>query len=172
MQQKNLVQLNNVRIEVEKSTYTLNLFCDTVLVKSYKAVFGRNSTDIKTSATDDVTPVGSYKICSMDTATHYHKFLQINYPNKNDAAEAFRIGLINSMEYMKINLAHDNNQCPSNETHLGANIGIHGIGEYDFIFRNLPFVFNWTNGSIAVSNDNIDELYSVVNIGTPVIIRH
>ncbi len=51
------------------------------------------------------------------------------------------------------------------ETELGNNIGIHGIGRLNFIFKNLPFIYNWTDGSIAVSNENIDEIYSVAKKG-------
>ena len=54
---------------------------------------------------------------------------------------------------------------------LGGDIGIHGIGELNYIFKNLPFVFNWTNGSIAMSNENIDEIYSVIKEGTEVVIK-
>jgi len=54
---------------------------------------------------------------------------------------------------------------------LGGDIGIHGIGRLNFFFKNLPFVFNWTDGSIALSNENIDELISVVKVGTKIVIR-
>jgi hypothetical protein len=62
-------------------------------------------------------------------------------------------------------------ECPEPDTDLGGNIGIQGIGEYNAIFKNLPFVFNWTDGSIAVSNEDIDEIYSVVKRGTKVVIK-
>ncbi len=55
-------------------------------------------------------------------------------------------------------------KCPYENTILGGEIGIQGIGEYNLIFKNLPFVFNWTNGSAAISNESIDELLSVVDI--------
>ena len=54
---------------------------------------------------------------------------------------------------------------------LGGEIGIHGIGRLNYIFKNLPFVYNWTNGSIAMSDEDIDELYSVVKLGTKVVIK-
>ena len=37
--------------------------------------------------------------------------------------------------------------------------------------KNLPFVYNWTNGSISVSNEAIDEIFSVVQKGTKVVIK-
>ena len=92
--------------------------------------------------------------------------------SEKDAGEALKRGYINESEFDEIAAAYKNNDCPPGKTKLGADIGIHGIGEYDFIFRNLPFTFNWTDGSVAVSNKNIDELCSVVKIGTPVKITY
>ncbi len=150
----------------------LQLYADTVLVKSYKAVFGRGTKSVKTNLNDYITPAGKYKICRIDTGTVYHKNFLLNYPNQNDAAEALKTGYIGKKEYSDIINAQKNGDCPPQNTILGANIAIHGIGEYDFIFRNLPFIFNWTNGSIAVSNASVDELLTVVKVGTEVIIKN
>jgi hypothetical protein len=54
---------------------------------------------------------------------------------------------------------------------LGGNLGLHGIGKFNFIIKNLPFVFNWTNGSIALSDEDIDEIFSIVKVGTKVVIK-
>jgi hypothetical protein len=59
---------------------------------------------------------------------------------------------------------------PTQNSPLGGNIGIHGIGKLNFLFKNLPFVFNWTDGSIAISNEEIDELCGVIKKGTKVTI--
>ena len=165
---KELSKLGEITIIIDRSNYQLDLYSDTVLVKRYKVVFGKNRSNLKTSAFDYATPIGNYNICIIDTNTQYHKFLKLNYPNRRDAAEALKNHYINKSEHDKIIQSYSNNNCSQNETPLGANIGIHGTGEYDFIFKNLPFIFNWTNGSIAVSNENIDELFSVVKIGTKV----
>lgn len=172
MSSKNITSLNNVQIVIDRSSYTLELFSDTLLVKKYKAVFGKNRNKMKTSATDFVTPSGEFQICKIDTNAQYHKFLQINYPNKRDAAEALKDGYITKAEHDLIVNQIKQNNCPPENTTLGANIGIHGTGKYNFIFKNLPFIFNWTNGSVSVSNENIDELYHIVKIGTPVRIKN
>lgn len=168
MRKKRINKFENTWIKIDRKNYKLELYSDKILVKTYKAVFGKNNSIVKTSADDFVTPIGEYQICEIDVHSKYHKFLKINYPNEKDAAEAYKQGYINQNEYIKILDALSRNDCPPSDTRLGSNIGIHGIGEYDFIFRNLPFTFNWTNGSIAVSNKNIDELYSVVKVGTTV----
>ncbi len=172
LSEKGIKQVRNVRLYVDRKNYRIELYSDNVLVKTYKAVFGKNSAALKTSADDNVTPIGDYIICSIDTVSKFHKFLHLNYPNEHDAAEALKQGYINKDEFNAIVINVRQNTCPPSDTRLGSEIGIHGIGTYDLIFRNLPFTFNWTNGSIAVSNENIDELYSVVKIGTPVKISY
>ena len=172
MQEKGINKIENPFLLVDRRNYKIELFSNKILVKSYKAVFGKNNSTIKTSKNDLVTPIGEYHVCSIDTVSKYHKFIRLNYPNDKDAGEALKQGYINEVEFDAIMLAYKRNDCPPNETKLGAGIGIHSIGEYDFIFRNLPFTFNWTDGSIAVSNENIDELCSVVKIGTPVKITY
>lgn len=172
LKEKGITSIKNPCIIIDRKNYNLQLYSGDILVKTYRAVFGKNSSTEKRSADDHVTPIGVYEICSIDTISEYHKFLQINYPNQRDAAEAKRKGYITGEEFNSIieNLKQGNKPCT--ETRLGTQIGIHGIGEYNFIFRNLPFAFNWTNGSVAVSNENIDELYSVIKKGTKVEIRY
>ena len=170
--EKGLVKLNNIRLIVDRKNYRIELYSDKDLIKTYKAVFGKTTGTFKTSANDNVTPIGEYRICSIDTSSKYHKFLRLDFPNERDAAEALKQNYINRDEFGGIMLAAKKNECPPQETKLGAEIGIHGIGKYNLIFKNLPFSFNWTNGSIAVSNENIDELYSVVKIGTLVKITY
>ena len=170
MQEKGITELNNVQLIVSRNNYTLDLYSDTTLVKTYKAVFGQGYGKIKTSKDDNITPIGTYDICRIDTNNFFYKKIYINYPNKKDAAEAFKNGVINKNEFALLMI--DGSKCPASKTRLGANIGIQGIGEYNFIFKNLPFAFNWTNGSIAVSNENIDEIISVLSDKTRVEIRN
>jgi len=167
-----IVSINNPKIVIVKRNNSLSLYDDTQLVKSYKAAFGRNKSKFKTSVDDYITPEGTYKICSIDTNKTYYKFYKLDFPNKRDAAEALKNDDITKDEYFKIVESRKENECPSSETRLGSNIGIEGIGTYNFIFKNLPFVFNWTNGSIAISNENIDELTPYLKIGTVVEIKN
>ncbi|MCB9210395.1 MAG: L,D-transpeptidase [Ignavibacteriales bacterium] len=172
LEEKEITKISNPSIVVDRRNYTLNLYSDTILVKQYSAVFGRNSGSVKLSKSDFITPTGKYKICKIDTNYTYYKKLYLDFPNLADASEALRNKIITKDEFLQISNSLSFNQCSSGNTVLGADIGIQGIGEYDIIFRNLPFVFNWTNGSIAISNENIDELLSVVNIGTKVTIKN
>jgi len=170
--ENNIAEIKNPSIVIDRRNYKLELYSDKVLLKKYNVVFGRNSGSIKLSKDDFITPTGEYRICSIDTNFIYYKKVYLNYPNTADAVEALRLNLINKKQFSKIVETNKREECSYPDTPLGAEIGIQGIGEYNFIFKNLPFVFNWTNGSIALSNQNIDEIISVVSIGTRVSIRN
>ena len=171
MFEKGIHKITDPSIIIDRRTYSLMLFQDTLLVKTYRANFGRNVNSPKTRAGDLSTPVGDYKICQIDTAGKYYKFFEINYPNINDAGEALRKGRITQAEYDTLKYDNEKGICPDPHTVLGGDVGIHGIGRLNYIFRFLPFNYNWTDGSVAISNEGIDELYSVVKKGTNVIIK-
>jgi murein L,D-transpeptidase YafK len=171
MREKGYSKLANPNIIVDKNNYTLNLFEDTVLVKSYRVSFGRNVHQAKNRAGDEATPIGEYKICAIDSSEFYTLMFRLNYPNIDDASEALRKGWISQKEFNQIKFEFYYEGCTKFNKILGGEIGIHGIGRLNYIFKNLPFVYNWTNGSIAMSDEDIGELYSVVKIGTKVVIK-
>jgi murein L,D-transpeptidase YafK len=164
-------EITNPKIVVDRHNYTLGIYEDSVLIKNYRVSFGKSVHTPKTRAGDKATPVGVYKICKIYTTHKYYKFFQLNYPNLDDGADALRKGLISQKEYNDIKFEYYYEGCTRYHNVLGGNIGIHGIGELNYIFKNLPFVFNWTDGSIAMSNENIDEIYSVIREGTEVVIK-
>jgi murein L,D-transpeptidase YafK len=168
---KGFRELNDVNILVDRKTYTLSLYEDTVLIKSYRVSFGRNLNDKKKLREDGATPVGNYKVCSISQNYVYHKFLKLNYPNLEDASEALRKSLITQKQFNQIKFEYYYEECVNANTVLGGDIGIHGIGRLNPIFKNLPFVYNWTNGSIALSNEDLDEILTVTKQGTQVVIK-
>ncbi len=170
MRRLSLKELKNPSIVVSRKNYTLDLYEDTLLVKSYHPVFGSNSR-AKQVADDMATPFGEYVICELDSSNIYYKFYKINYPNLDDLRSAFHHSIISQREYNEIRYLADINQAPRADSKLGGNIGIHGIGRLNFLLKNLPFVFNWTDGSIAVSNESLDELSPYLYKGTRVVIK-
>ncbi|MFN8643265.1 MAG: L,D-transpeptidase [Candidatus Binatia bacterium] len=54
---------------------------------------------------------------------------------------------------------------PPPRTRLGGMVGIHGFGSRDYV------PIDWTEGCIAVSNEEIEYLYDLTPVGTPVIIN-
>ena len=169
--QKGFRKLSDVNIIVERKNYILSIYEDTVLIKSYRVCLGRNLNDKKKLANDGATPVGTYKICSISENHIYHKFFKLNYPNLDDAAEALRKSIITQKEFNQIKFEFYYEECVDASTVLGGDIGIHGIGRLNPIFKNLPFVYNWTDGSIALSNEDLDEIYTVIKLGTKVVIK-
>lgn len=149
MAQKGFRTLSDVNLLVDRKTYTLNLYEDTVFIKSYRVSFGRNLNDKKKLSDDGATPIGIYKICNISSNETYYKFLKINYPNLEDASEALRKSLISQKQFNQIKFEFYYEECVDYNTILGGDIGIHGIGRLNPIFKNLPFVYNWTDGSIA-----------------------
>ncbi len=170
MQKRNITELKNVSIIISKSKFKLMLYSDTVFVKSYRAVFGKNLKSEKVRKNDFVTPTGEYSICNMDSSDKYFMFFKLNYPNEKDITEAYRNKIIEKKTFVKLmeNLKEDN--CNYIDSEITEEIGIHGVGKFNIIFKNLPFAFNWTNGSIAISNEGMEELSKVIKIGTKVSI--
>lgn len=171
MQEKKITIFLKPSIVVDKKNYNLELYEDTILVKTYKAVFGKSNRINKESFVDNVTPSGEYAICRIDSISKYHRFILINYPNQTDVVEAYKKQWITKEEYYVIISNINSGKYPFENLDKFTRIGIHGLGTYDVIFRNLPFTFNWTNGSVAVSNANIDELFHIVKPGTTVSIK-
>ena len=164
-------EITNPKIIIDRQNYTLGIYEDSVLIKNYRVSFGKSVLTPKTRAGDKATPVGVYKICKIYTTHKYYKFFQINYPNLEDGANALRKGWISQKEFNDIKFQFYYEGCTKFHNLLGGDIGIHGIGELNYIFKNLPFVYNWTNGSIAMSNESIEEIYSVIKEGTEVVIK-
>lgn len=171
MQLKGLKKLDKVNLLIDRRTFTLDLYEDTMLVKSYRVSFGRNLGDKKKLKNDGATPVGVYKICDIITDHPYHKFLRLNYPNLEDGAEALKKSLLTQKQYDDLQFQFYYSDCVDENTVLGGNVGIQGIGRLNPIFKNLPFVYNWTDGSVALSNENLDELLTVIKKGTKVVIK-
>ncbi len=171
MQEKGFTKLTKVNLLIDRSTYKINLYEDSTLIKSYRASFGKTLRKQKMRSGDGATPVGEYKICDIDTAYKYYKLFKLNYPNLDDATDALRMGWISQKQFDNIKFQFYYQGCVDFNNVLGGNIGIHGIGKFNYILKNLPFVYNWTDGSIAVCDEDLDELYSVIKIGTKVVIK-
>ena len=113
MLNKGFRKLENVNIIVDRRNYTLNVYEDTVLIKSYRASFGRNLADKKKKFDDGATPVGTYKICNVVNDKNYYKFVKISYPNLEDASEALRKSFITQKEFNQIKFEYYYEECVS-----------------------------------------------------------
>ena len=97
--------------------------------------------------------------------------MQLDYPNLLDAWYGYKNNIISSAVFKEIAVAYKHRQTPPQYTQLGGNIGIHGLGKVTQERLKNHAVFNWTNGCIALTNEQINDLKKYVSIGTRVVIR-
>ncbi len=110
------------------------------------------------------TPEGTFFIVEKNPASKFYKALVLNYPTAEDARRGFRQGLISQGDYQAIVQAEESHQMPPMNTLLGGWIEIHGDGTGGGT--------NWTQGCIAIENDKMDELWALVEVGTPVLTEY
>ncbi len=157
-------------IEIYKSSRLLLLKKDNVLKKTFQIAVGSGGLGDKIRRGDNKTPIGSYRVTFFKENSDFHLFMQLNYPNAKDALHGLKNKIIDRKEFGLIINALKRKVIPNQETDLGGSIGIHGIGEENEEKLALHRDENWTQGCIAMRNDEIDQLRKFVHIGTPVII--
>jgi lipoprotein-anchoring transpeptidase ErfK/SrfK len=135
-------------VVVDKLAHTCTVYRNRKALKSFSIDLGINWIGDKKNKGDKATPEGNYQVVKKKRGaeTKFYKALLLNYPNKED---------IN-----KFNLALKNGDI-SKHTEIGSLIEIHGHGGKGI---------DWTDGCIALSNEDMDELYLLLEVGTPVII--
>ena len=142
---------------------------DNTVIRIYdNASFGRNGYGIKQKLGDDTTPLGEFHVAWFNPDSRYELFIGIDYPNIEYAERGLASGLINEDSYNRIKRAINAGQKPPQNTALGGALGVHGIGRGD---PRIHADFNWTNGCIALNNQQIQSLSRYVVKGTRVLIR-
>ncbi|NTV82847.1 MAG: L,D-transpeptidase [Bacteroidales bacterium] len=134
-------------IVVDKFAHKLYLYKDGKVKKEFNAELGPNWIGTKQYMGDKATPEGKYHITKKKSRpqTKYHKALLINYPNDDDKA--------------RYNANVKSGKIPKRG--IGNLIEIHGDGGKGR---------NWTAGCVALTDNDIDKLYELVGVGTPVTI--
>ncbi len=160
-----------IRLVIWKSHYTLTLYKGSRPVKTYRVVFGKGIQDgDKQRSGDKRTPEGDFYICTMNHSKRFYKFMGLSYPNVKHAEHGLREKMISPEEYQSIKKAVEGRQAPPWDTRLGGAVGIHGRTlEGNAAPRDL-LSMNWTDGCIALNNADVEELFSVVSLGTHVTI--
>lgn len=161
--------VSNVWVRVSKTTRQVYVYRGTDLYKRYAADFGYNGFADKerrgSTATPDHwrTPEGVFYVARKNPRSRYYKAFVLNYPTARDARRGLQEGLISQREYDRIKQADLNITMPPMNTRLGGWIEIHGDGTGE--------QSNWTQGCVAIENQFIDEMWSLVSEGTPVLIE-
>jgi murein L,D-transpeptidase YafK len=148
------------RIVIKKGERLLELYDGDNLIRSYKVVLGFAPAGDKEREGDGKTPEGEFYLFTKNPKSRFHLSLGISYPSKDDADRGLEAGLISRSEHDAIVKAIERKKNPPQKTALGGEIYIHGGG----IERD------WTEGCIAMKNEEIEELDNAVPIGAKVSI--
>ena len=133
------------RVVVQKASRTMTLYQNGRALKAYKISLGKEPIGPKARAGDGRTPEGNYALDFRNTQSRFHKSLHISYPSAADRAAAQQLG-----------------------ANPGGDIMIHGLQNgLGWIGRFHRF-WDWTDGCIAVTNSEIEEIWRSVRDGTPI----
>jgi len=164
-----LAQSGDIWLMIDTKTLTLSVMEAQNILRTYHNIaIGSNGPTWAKRFKDEKTPLGDFRITAMRTSERFHLFLPIDYPTMDDARRAQRDGRIGPGEYEALRSAWEKREIPPQTTSLGGHLGIHGIGAGSMEIHNN---INWTNGCIALTNDQIEELAGWVTVGTRVKIR-
>lgn len=130
---------------VDKSERMLYLLRDGVKYQAYPVALGPRPRGHKLHAGDERTPEGRYTLDFKTEKSDFYKAIHISYPNRQD-----------------IKRARDNGTPP------GGSIMIHGMPNNTTLPPELIQTFNWTDGCIAVTNEDMDAIWSAIKPGTPI----
>ena len=146
-----LAQAPSVRVDrvvVYKHERKLLLLSHGREVRSYKVALGSEAVGPKTRQGDHRTPEGIYVLDRRNPNSHFYKAFHISYPNSKDLAAAKKLGVS-----------------------PGSDIMLHGLGkEYAWVGK-AHVLRDWTDGCVAVTNEEMDELWKMLRIGTPIEIK-
>jgi murein L,D-transpeptidase YafK len=160
---------DGVWIDVDTSEHMLLVMRGEAVQAVFKNVaIGRYGTTWAKVTKDDKTPLGSFRIGWINEKSRYYRFYGLNYPNLDTAKRALEENRINEETWLSILRAKSMGKPPPQNTPLGGHIGIHGIGSGD---REIHHKYNWTNGCIALTNEQIDQLGKWIKPGVLVNIR-
>jgi murein L,D-transpeptidase YafK len=136
------------RVVVLKKERTLQLLSQGKVIKTYKVALGGDPVGPKTRQGDHKTPEGLYVLDARNAHSQFYKSIHISYPSERDRAGAKKIGVA-----------------------PGGDVFVHGLPNgYGWIGAGHR-AKDWTDGCIAVTDEEIDEIWLAVGNGTPIEIR-
>lgn len=162
---------NQYNLIISKKEQALRVMQGERLVRQFKISYGKGGKGTKSTVGDNKTPLGIYKITKVKASGRFHYFMQLDYPNLFDTWYGYKNGIINATEFKRINTAIQNNKIPPQDTKLGGYIGLHGLGNTTEKRLTVHNETNWTEGCIAMTNNEIDKLKQYARVGTKVIIK-
>ena len=135
-------------VVVEKSKRELTIYREGKAIKTYTVALGRVPVGAKTREGDKRTPEGLYRIDYHKPDSGYFRALHISYPNKADIEAAGKEG-----------------------AGPGGEVMIHGLRNGLGWIGKLHRISDWTLGCVAVTNEEMEELWRAIPDGTPIELR-
>ena len=136
------------RVLVLKNERRMILTNNGEILRSYKVALGRQPAGQKICQGDYKTPEGRYILDHRNAHSRFYRSIHISYPNSGDIANAKKRGV-----------------------NPGEGIMIHGLPKGFADLGEIHTQRNWTRGCIAVSNQEMDEIWALVPDGTPIEIK-
>jgi murein L,D-transpeptidase YafK len=137
------------KIIIVKSAHTLTLYSKGSVLRTYRVSLGRGPGHAKQEEGDHETPEGLYVIDAKNAHSRFHRALHVSYPNADDKRRAQQL-----------------------HVSPGGAIMIHGIENGLGWLGSLQRHIDWTDGCIALTDPEMDEVWKLVPNGTPIEIRH
>ncbi len=166
-----LAQASEYQILISKKNNELIVEKAGEVVKKYHIASGKGGKGTKRRQGDSKTPLGVYRISKFKKSSRFHYFIQLDYPNLIDAWYGYKNKTIDANDFKRIASAYKKREEPPQDTKLGGFIGIHGLGEQNEKKLTIHQEINWTEGCIALTNEEINDLRQFVDVGTSVIIK-
>ena len=136
------------RVIVLKKERTLQLMSHGKVLKTYKVALGGNPVGPKTQQGDHRTPEGIYVLDHRNVHSQYYKSIHISYPNAADRARAAKL-----------------------HVSTGGDIFLHGLPNGYGSVGSAHRLRDWTDGCVAVTDEEIDEIWKLVADDTPIEIK-
>jgi lipoprotein-anchoring transpeptidase ErfK/SrfK len=114
------------------------------------------------------TPTGVFAIQGINRQSKFRLFFGIDYPTPQGVREAWEQGLLSDSDYRHYRRYRLRYGMAAADTALGGAIGIHGLGQSPLWIHQRR---DWTDGCVAVTNDEIVALDRWLHVGTKVVIR-
>jgi murein L,D-transpeptidase YafK len=135
-------------ILVEKSAHMMTLLSKGKTLKTNQVALSKQPVGAKERVGDHKVPEGRYIVDEKKATSRFHLALHISYPNVADRARAQKLGV-----------------------DPGGEIEIHGLEKKYAWMGSVHRQMDWTDGCIAETDAEIDEIYPLVAVGTVVEIR-
>jgi murein L,D-transpeptidase YafK len=152
--------MKDQKIIIRKEKRSLEVYDGSSLRKTFTVALGFAPNGDKEIEGDGKTPEGEFYVFTKNPKSKFHLSLGLSYPSKDDANRGFAHGLVTKKERDEIMSAIDAKKMPPQNTKLGGEIFIHGGG----------IGSDWTWGCVALKNEEIEELFETIPVGTKVII--